>query len=242
MFSCTFMKKTVFSLWLTCNIDAFFSPVKQESYKVWYQDKQLTVIHFHLTLWLLSPQSHCQWKQPPGKEIYRRSNISVYEVDGRDHKVSTPGNVTNCIFICVWHWSPEKERKPVVSERDFFVMMLTVVIHCWSLFADLLSESLSTSKTIPRPQDTLFWCGAFYFLHPHWSQQTGSAHRRLLLQSKACFWCFFLSKVDLLFFFFTHHWCWLYPNGNLWSFLVKTDLYLCCHYIKYVSLSPKYSF
>lgn len=33
-------------------------------------------------------QSHCQWKQPPGKEIYRRSNISVYEVDGRDHKVS----------------------------------------------------------------------------------------------------------------------------------------------------------
>lgn len=133
-------------------------------------------------------------------------------------------------------------KKKVVSERDFFVMMLTVVIHCWSLFADLLSESLSTSKTIPRPQDTLFWCGAFYFLHPHWSQQTGSAHRRLLLQSKACFWCFFLSKVDLLFFFFTHHWCWLYPNGNLWSFLVKTDLYLCCHYIKYVSLSPKYSF
>lgn len=34
-------------------------------------------------------QSHCQWKQPPGKEIYRRSNISVYEVDGRDHKVGT---------------------------------------------------------------------------------------------------------------------------------------------------------
>ncbi|KAF6728455.1 Histone acetyltransferase KAT8 [Oryzias melastigma] len=31
--------------------------------------------------------SHCQWRQPPGKEIYRRSNISVYEVDGRDHKI-----------------------------------------------------------------------------------------------------------------------------------------------------------
>lgn len=76
-------------------------------------------------------------------------------------------------------------------------------VHCWSLFADLLSESLSTSKTIPRPQDTLFWCGAFYFLHPHWSQQTGSTHRRLLLQSKTCFWCF-LSKVNLPFFFLTH--------------------------------------
>uniref|UniRef100_A0AAY5K9H6 Histone acetyltransferase n=1 Tax=Esox lucius TaxID=8010 RepID=A0AAY5K9H6_ESOLU len=31
--------------------------------------------------------SQCQWRQPPGKEIYRRSNISVYEVDGRDHKI-----------------------------------------------------------------------------------------------------------------------------------------------------------
>lgn len=32
-------------------------------------------------------QTQCQWRQPPGKEIYRRNNISVYEVDGRDHKV-----------------------------------------------------------------------------------------------------------------------------------------------------------
>lgn len=33
-------------------------------------------------------QGQCQWRQPPGKEIYRKSNISVYEVDGKDHKVS----------------------------------------------------------------------------------------------------------------------------------------------------------
>ncbi|KAG1968061.1 histone acetyltransferase KAT8 [Pimephales promelas] len=31
--------------------------------------------------------SQCQWRQPPGKEIYRRNNISVYEVDGKDHKI-----------------------------------------------------------------------------------------------------------------------------------------------------------
>lgn len=36
------------------------------------------------------PQGQCQWRQPPGREIYRKSNISVYEVDGKDHKV-TPG-------------------------------------------------------------------------------------------------------------------------------------------------------
>ncbi|KAL7977575.1 hypothetical protein Chor_009524 [Crotalus horridus] len=29
----------------------------------------------------------CEWRQPPGKEIYRKNNISVYEVDGKDHKI-----------------------------------------------------------------------------------------------------------------------------------------------------------
>ena len=34
---------------------------------------------FHLT--------DCQLRNPPGKEIYRRSSLSVYEVDGKDHKI-----------------------------------------------------------------------------------------------------------------------------------------------------------
>ena len=29
----------------------------------------------------------CEARQPPGREIYRRGDISVFEVDGRDHKV-----------------------------------------------------------------------------------------------------------------------------------------------------------
>ncbi|XP_068855093.1 histone acetyltransferase KAT8-like [Aphelocoma coerulescens] len=33
--------------------------------------------------------AQCQWRQPPGREIYRKGNISVYEVDGKDHKVSS---------------------------------------------------------------------------------------------------------------------------------------------------------
>ena len=45
----------------------------------------------HVCASLLSTptQGQCQWRQPPGKEIYRKSNISVYEVDGKDHKVSS---------------------------------------------------------------------------------------------------------------------------------------------------------
>lgn len=29
----------------------------------------------------------CTWRQPPGKEIYRKSTISVYEIDGKDNKI-----------------------------------------------------------------------------------------------------------------------------------------------------------
>ncbi|XP_022663547.1 histone acetyltransferase KAT8-like isoform X1 [Varroa jacobsoni] len=31
--------------------------------------------------------SDCTWKQPPGKEIYRKGTISLFEVDGKDYKV-----------------------------------------------------------------------------------------------------------------------------------------------------------
>lgn len=30
---------------------------------------------------------HCKRRHPPGREIYRRGKISVFEVDGRDDKV-----------------------------------------------------------------------------------------------------------------------------------------------------------
>lgn len=32
-------------------------------------------------------QSECTLRQPLGKEIYRKGTLSVYEVDGKDHKV-----------------------------------------------------------------------------------------------------------------------------------------------------------
>jgi histone acetyltransferase MYST1 len=31
--------------------------------------------------------SECTWRQPVGKEIYRKGTLSVYEVDGKDHKI-----------------------------------------------------------------------------------------------------------------------------------------------------------
>ena len=41
------------------------------------------VIHGQFTL-----QGKCKFRQPPGREIYRKSSLSVYEVDGKDCKVS----------------------------------------------------------------------------------------------------------------------------------------------------------
>ena len=32
-------------------------------------------------------QAKCVWRHPPGDEIYRKQNISVFEVDGKKNKV-----------------------------------------------------------------------------------------------------------------------------------------------------------
>ena len=37
-------------------------------------------------LWL-SWQAKCSWRYPPGDEIYRKGNITFFEVDGKKEKV-----------------------------------------------------------------------------------------------------------------------------------------------------------
>ena len=36
---------------------------------------------------MLTLQSECVRRQPYGREIYRKGTISLFEVDGKDHKV-----------------------------------------------------------------------------------------------------------------------------------------------------------
>ena len=45
----------------------------------------ITVITEHSIL--LNFQAKCVWRHPPGDEIYRKNNISVFEVDGKKNKV-----------------------------------------------------------------------------------------------------------------------------------------------------------
>ncbi|KAK7938526.1 hypothetical protein WMY93_001852 [Mugilogobius chulae] len=70
-------------------IDAwYFSPFPEDygkQPKLWICEYCLKYMKFEKTF--RHHLSNCQWMQPPGKEIYRRSNISVFEVDGRDHKI-----------------------------------------------------------------------------------------------------------------------------------------------------------
>lgn len=39
-------------------------------------------------------QSECTWRQPPGKEIYRKGTLSIWETDGSHHK-------TYCQNLCL---------------------------------------------------------------------------------------------------------------------------------------------
>ncbi|CAM9117175.1 unnamed protein product, partial [Bubo scandiacus] len=70
-------------------IDAwYFSPFPEDygkQPKLWICEYCLKYMKFERTYRLHLGQ--CQWRQPPGREIYRKSNISVYEVDGKDHKI-----------------------------------------------------------------------------------------------------------------------------------------------------------
>ncbi|MBN3323704.1 KAT8 acetyltransferase, partial [Atractosteus spatula] len=70
-------------------IDAwYFSPFPEDygkQPKLWICEYCLKYMKYEKTFRYHLTQ--CQWRQPPGKEIYRKSNISVYEVDGRDHKI-----------------------------------------------------------------------------------------------------------------------------------------------------------
>lgn len=86
-------------------------------------------------------------------------------------------------YLCT-RWTGETTRWARLN-TELLTWVGVPAADCRSLSADLLSESVSTGQIISRPQDALFWCGALHLLHPHWGQQTGSAHRRLLLQSKS---------------------------------------------------------
>ncbi|NXO02003.1 KAT8 acetyltransferase, partial [Rhinopomastus cyanomelas] len=70
-------------------IDAwYFSPFPDDygkQPKLWICEFCLKYMKFEKTFRLHLAQ--CQWRQPPGREIYRKGNISVYEVDGKDHKI-----------------------------------------------------------------------------------------------------------------------------------------------------------
>lgn len=76
-------------------------------------------------------QSECTWRQPVGKEIYRKGTLSVYEVDGKDHKVS----IILLIYFC-------------------FIRNMMCIICFY--FTGVLSKLVSVSKIVSGPQDFVF--------------------------------------------------------------------------------------
>ena len=100
-------------------------------------------------------QLKCKLRHPPGDEIYRDGNVSVWEVDGRKNKASRPVPTSEqCVLTCI-------------------------------CFVDLLSESLSSSQDVSRSQDTLLRCRAFPILRDDRGRRARRPIRRLLLQRKA---------------------------------------------------------
>lgn len=70
-------------------IDAwYFSPYPEEygkQPKLWICEYCLKYMRLEKTY--RYHQSQCTWRYPPGREIYRKGTISVFEVDGKDSKI-----------------------------------------------------------------------------------------------------------------------------------------------------------
>ncbi|GLG96521.1 Males-absent on the first protein [Gryllus bimaculatus] len=66
----------------------YFSPYPEEygkQPKLWICEYCLKYMRLEKTY--RYHMSECTWRQPPGKEIYRKGTLSIWEVDGKDHKI-----------------------------------------------------------------------------------------------------------------------------------------------------------
>lgn len=66
----------------------YFSPYPEEYGKVpklWICEYCLKYMRFEKTY--ARHMRECIWRQPTGKEIYRKGTTSMFELDGKDHKI-----------------------------------------------------------------------------------------------------------------------------------------------------------
>ncbi|PNF30594.1 Histone acetyltransferase KAT8 [Cryptotermes secundus] len=66
----------------------YFSPYPEEygkQSKLWICEYCLKYMRLEKTY--RYHLSECTWRMPPGKEIYRKGTLSIWEVDGKDHKI-----------------------------------------------------------------------------------------------------------------------------------------------------------
>lgn len=61
------------------------------------------------------------WKHPPGDEIYRKGNISVFEVDGKKNKVNKRC-ARNILPEGQLNWETHKQL-PTTKRRMFVIML-----------------------------------------------------------------------------------------------------------------------
>ena len=79
-------------------------------------------------------QAKCLLYHPPGNEIYRKDSVSFFEIDGRKNKV---GLLMHVHMYCF---------------SDLYMhTMLILCVH----YPGVCSKSLSNSKVISGPQDSL---------------------------------------------------------------------------------------
>ena len=104
-------------------------------------------------------RSRAHAAHPPGDEIYRHKNLSIWEVDGRKSRVRS----------CVGKGATDFMRTACWTCCVFFVFLGEPVTNddlpCWR--AGVRAEPVSARQAVPGPQDAALRCRALPLLRTH---------------------------------------------------------------------------
>lgn len=111
---------------------------------------------------LLRHRKKCGWFHPPANEIYRKENLSVFEVSSLLQQQSN-----NCMLHEISPINELQDKEEKYSDWTVSLCSFFLRLGWWKCQQTVLPKPLPVSQAFPGSQDLVLWCGAFPLLHTY---------------------------------------------------------------------------